>query len=214
MASSSIALNRVKKELLELQTDVNNPIEIYADSDNMMKLRGVIIGPPDTPYAGAKFTLEIIIPDTYPFFPPKVKFLTKIWHPNISSATGVICLDILKDQWAAAMSLRTMLLSIQSLLACPEPDDPQDAVVARQFKSNRNAFNITAKHWAYVYANGPSRQIDCETKIKEIMLMGFSEVIVHFLPLSYHLFTFHSTFFFYGWSLTQQKNVMLSIPSI
>ncbi|VDM17292.1 unnamed protein product [Hydatigera taeniaeformis] len=180
MASPSLAINRIKKELLELQksTDnADNPIEIYAETDNIMKLRGVIVGPPDTPYAGAKFMLEIIIPETYPFLPPKVKFLTKIWHPNISSATGVICLDILKDQWAAAMSLRTMLLSIQALLASPEPDDPQDAVVAKQFKSNRNAFNITAKHWASIYANGPSRQPDCEAKVEKLMQMGFSEVI-------------------------------------
>ena len=54
-----------------------------------------------------------------------MRFDTKIWHPNISSVTGAICLDILKDQWAAAMTLRTVLLSIQALLAAPEPDDPQ-----------------------------------------------------------------------------------------
>ena len=65
------------------------------------------------------------IPDTYPFNPPKVRFLTKIWHPNVSSVTGAICLDILKDQWAAAMTLRTVLLSLQALMAAPEPDDPQ-----------------------------------------------------------------------------------------
>ncbi|BHF57620.1 ubiquitin-conjugating enzyme E2 K [Sparganum proliferum] len=91
------------------------------------------------------------------------------------SATGVICLDILKDQWAAAMSLRTMLLSIQALLASPEPDDPQDAVVASQFKSNRAIFNLTARHWASVYANGPSKQKDCEEKVEKLIQLGFSE---------------------------------------
>ena len=45
-------------------------------------------------------------------------------------------MDILKDQWAAAMTLRTVLLSLQALLAAPEPDDPQDAVVARQYQVN------------------------------------------------------------------------------
>jgi len=48
---------------------------------------------------GGRFRLDILIPPTYPFSPPKVKFLTKIWHPNVSSQTGMICLDILKDQW-------------------------------------------------------------------------------------------------------------------
>ncbi|KAL7062126.1 hypothetical protein AAHC03_01898 [Spirometra sp. Aus1] len=175
---SSIATRRVQKELLEFQkgTDAfENPIEIRPISDNIMKLEGTISGPPDTPYEGARYTLEILIPDNYPFAPPKVKFLTKIWHPNISSATGVICLDILKDQWAAAMSLRTMLLSIQALLASPEPDDPQDAVVASQFKSNRAIFNLTARHWASVYANGPSKQKDCEEKVEKLIQLGFSE---------------------------------------
>jgi ubiquitin-conjugating enzyme (huntingtin interacting protein 2) len=69
------------------------------------------------------------VPETYPFNAPKVKFLSKIWHPNISSVTGAICLDILKDNWAAAMTLRTVLLSLQALLASPEPDDPQVSVV-------------------------------------------------------------------------------------
>ena len=39
----------------------------------------------DTPYEGGKFLVDIIIPPDYPFKPPKMKFDTKIWHPNISS---------------------------------------------------------------------------------------------------------------------------------
>ena len=78
-----------------------------------------------------------------------MRFITKLWHPNVSSVTGAICLDILKDQWAAAMTLRfvmlkhmvdmnmlvivfrTVLLSIQALLAAPEPDDPQVCMVTQ-----------------------------------------------------------------------------------
>ncbi|XP_020607963.1 ubiquitin-conjugating enzyme E2 K-like, partial [Orbicella faveolata] len=105
-------------------------------------------------FPGGSYKLDIVIPETYPFNPPKVNFVTKIWHPNISSVTGAICLDILKDQWAAAMTLRTVLLSIQALLSAAEPDDPQDAVVAKQFKENPDIYWKTAKYWAEVYAGG------------------------------------------------------------
>ena len=50
---------------------------------------------------------------------------TQCRHPNISSANGAICLDILKDQWSPALTLKTALLSLQALLSSPAPDDPQ-----------------------------------------------------------------------------------------
>lgn len=63
--------------------------------------------------------------DQYPFVPPKMRFISKVYHPNVSSANGAICLDILKDQWSPALTLKTALLSLQALLSSPEPDDPQ-----------------------------------------------------------------------------------------
>ena len=68
--------------------------------------------------------MDIQIPADYPFKPPKMKFDTKIWHPNISSQTGAICLDILKNEWTPALTIRTALISLQALLCAPEPDDP------------------------------------------------------------------------------------------
>lgn len=55
---------------------------------------------------------------------------------------------------AAAMTLRTVLLSLQALLAAAEPDDPQDAVVAKQYKEDPEMFRLTARHWAQAYAGG------------------------------------------------------------
>jgi len=66
-----------------------------------------------------------------------MKFDTKIWHPNISSQTGAICLDFLKNEWTPALTIRTALISLQALLCAPEPDDPQDAEVARQYKNDK-----------------------------------------------------------------------------
>lgn len=175
---ANIATQRIKREFKEVvRSDevaaCNIKVELV--NDTFTELRGEIGGPPDTAYEGGTFQLEIKIPETYPFNPPQVKFVTKIWHPNISSVTGAICLDILKDQWAAAMTLRTVLLSLQALLAAAEPDDPQDAVVAQQYRDNFAIFKRTAQHWTTAYAQGPNKDEELEDKITHMKSMGFDE---------------------------------------
>ena len=91
--------------------------------------------------------MDIIIPQEYPFKPPQMKFTTKIWHPNVSSANGAICLDILKNEWTPALTIRTALISLQALLCAPEPDDPQDGVVAGMYKNDKPLFDLTARQW-------------------------------------------------------------------
>lgn len=83
--------------------------------------------------------------------PPKVRFLTKIYHPNIDKL-GRICLDVLKDKWSPALQIRTVLLSIQALLSSPEPDDPLDTTVADHFKNNRKDAEQVARQWKQLYA--------------------------------------------------------------
>ncbi|XP_036790132.1 ubiquitin-conjugating enzyme E2 K-like isoform X1 [Oncorhynchus mykiss] len=190
---ANIAVQRIKrefKEVLKSEETSKNQIKVDLVDENFTELRGEIAGPPDTPYEGGRFQLEIKIPETYPFNPPKVRFITKIWHPNISSVTGAICLDILKDQcsvtgaicldilkdqWAAAMTLRTVLLSLQALLAAAEPDDPQDAVVANQYKQNPEMFTQTARLWAHYYSGAPVPGPEYTRKIDKLTAMGFEK---------------------------------------
>ncbi|XP_064536928.1 ubiquitin-conjugating enzyme E2-22 kDa-like [Drosophila montana] len=176
MANMSIL--RIKRELKEVMRGddfVQGMIKLEVINDNWTNLRGEIKGPRDTPYEGGRFALEIKVPDTYPFSPPTVRFTTRIWHPNISAASGVICRDILKDNWAAAMTLRTVLLSLQALLSAAQPDDPQDVCIAYQFKAKPDVFQVTAKHWTNVYAGGPHVFPDCDTKVLCLMELGLDE---------------------------------------
>lgn len=83
--------------------------------------------------------------------PPKVRFLTKIYHPNIDKL-GRICLDILKDKWSPALQIRTVLISIQALLSAPNPDDPLDENIARAWKEDEAAAVATAREWTIVHA--------------------------------------------------------------
>lgn len=108
--------------------------------------------------------------------PPRARrrFLTKIWHPNISSQTGAICLDILKDQWSPALTIKTALLSLQALLCSPEPDDPQDAQVAQMYLNDQAVFKQTAKFWTETYARPKEPGADDDAAVKRLVEMGFS----------------------------------------
>nr|GEX67319.1 ubiquitin-conjugating enzyme E2 35 [Tanacetum cinerariifolium] len=113
----------------------------------------MILGPSQSPYEGGVFKLELFLPEEYPMAAPKVRFLTKIYHPNIDKL-GRICLDILKDKWSPALQIRTVLLSIQALLSAPNPDDPLSENVAKHWKANEAEAVETAKEWTNLYASG------------------------------------------------------------
>ncbi|XP_048460824.1 ubiquitin-conjugating enzyme E2Kb (UBC1 homolog, yeast) isoform X2 [Rhincodon typus] len=73
------------------------------------------------------------------------------------------------------MTLRTVLLSLQALLAAAEPDDPQDAVVAQQYKQNPEMFKQTARLWAHVYAGAPVPSPEYTRKVDKLCAMGFDK---------------------------------------
>ena len=87
----------------------------------------------------------------YPLEPPKVRFITKIYHPNVDKL-GRICLDILKDKWSPALQIRALLLSIQALMSAPNPDDPLANDVAELWKKDEKAAMATARQWTQQYA--------------------------------------------------------------
>lgn len=122
------------------------------DSENIFQWEGTIVGPPECPYEGGLFKLDIVCSGEYPFVPPKVNFKTRIFHPNITP-DGKICLNILKDSWSPALTISTVLTSISSLLTDPNPDDPLIPAIGRLYREDREKFDQTAKAWTLEYAN-------------------------------------------------------------
>eukprot|EP00878_Enallax_costatus_P043477 GHUV01051472.1.p1 GENE.GHUV01051472.1~~GHUV01051472.1.p1 ORF type:complete len:145 (+),score=15.40 GHUV01051472.1:64-498(+) len=126
-------------------------ISASPSEDNLRYFNVMILGPTSSPYEGGVFKLELFLPEDYPMAPPKVRFLTKIYHPNVDKL-GRICLDILKDKWSPALQIRTVLLSIQALLSAPNPDDPLADNVAKHWKENEREAMETAHQWTRQYA--------------------------------------------------------------
>ncbi|KAJ7046391.1 ubiquitin-conjugating enzyme/RWD-like protein [Mycena alexandri] len=145
-------LRRVNKEIADCKNDKTSNIRIDLVDSSPFHLKGSFPGPEDTPYQGGLFEVDIVIPDSYPFQPVKMKFITKVYHPNVSSASGAICLDILKDAWSPVLTLKSTLISLQSLLCSPEPNDPQDAEVAKHYTTSKRSFEETAIYWTKTYA--------------------------------------------------------------
>ncbi len=98
--------DRIRKELVDIHKDATSGVTADPVDGNIKSLLGSIRGPMDSPYVGGVFFVEIKLPDAYPFEPPKMRFITKVWHPNVSSQTGAICLDILKDAWSPALTVK------------------------------------------------------------------------------------------------------------
>ncbi|KAH6564620.1 hypothetical protein BASA50_008580 [Batrachochytrium salamandrivorans] len=170
---------RIEREIRQCHADKDATVTVRIVNDNMCHIKGVFQGPSGTVYEGGEFIIDIKLPDEYPFKPPKMKFDTPIYHPNISSQTGAICLDILKDAWTPVLTLKTALISLQSLLCEPQADDPQDAQVANHYLSDREGFNNTARHWTKAYASstpGGSSVANEEAGLNQQAIQRLSEM--------------------------------------
>lgn len=150
---------RINAELKLFQNDPPLNCSAGPIDDDIYHWTATIMGPSDTPYEGGIFFLDIIFPPNYPFKPPKIRFKTRIYHPNINSSGG-ICLDILKDNWSPALTISKVLLSICSLLDEPNPDDPLVVDIADLYKSNRDRYNANAREWVMQYATGVDVELE------------------------------------------------------
>jgi len=97
-----------------------------------MHCEAVIFGPDDTEWEGGVFRLMMEFGDKFPSDPPKVRFVTQMFHPNVY-ANGNICLDILGKEWTPLYDCVAILTSIQSLLSDPNPDSPANNEAAGLF---------------------------------------------------------------------------------
>ncbi|EAY22942.1 Ubiquitin-conjugating enzyme family protein [Trichomonas vaginalis G3] len=112
-----------------------------------------IDGPKETIWENGHFRLTVNFPSEYPFKAPSVKFITKIYHPNISS-TGGICLDLLIDKWLPSYNVASLLVSIRSFLDDPNPEHGLNSEALEMFRNNKDGYKRTVRQYINSYANG------------------------------------------------------------
>ena len=120
-----MARRRLTKEQVALSKSVERDILLMSDPNNIFDWTGYIKGPPDSPFSDGWFKLKFDVTQNYPQTPPKVKFLTRVFHPNVHFETGEICLEVLKaDSWNAMWTLESVARAIVNLLLNPNADSP------------------------------------------------------------------------------------------
>ena len=111
-----------------------------------------IDGPEGTPFIGGKFVVNLDFTDNYPFKPPKIKFVTKIYHPGVKTDTGEICTQAIEQQWVPTLNAKFVIEAILTVLQTPTAENAQEIAIAQVMQSNRAQWEATAAEWVQQYA--------------------------------------------------------------
>eukprot|EP00298_Acanthocystis_sp_HF-20_P027819 c614_g1_i1.p1 GENE.c614_g1_i1~~c614_g1_i1.p1 ORF type:complete len:168 (+),score=51.48 c614_g1_i1:23-505(+) len=158
---ANVCTQRLLKELSEIQKEEQKikqtggtvDICVHPNQENILCWTGYIIGPTDSPFENGKFEIEIRVPANYPMAAPTVRFITKIFHPNIHSKTGEVCLDILKKSWTPAWTIQSVCRAVITLLSHPEPDSPLNCDAGNLMRcGDLRGFKSLAKMYTKLYA--------------------------------------------------------------
>mmetsp|Transcript_66778 Transcript_66778/g.100679 ORF Transcript_66778/g.100679 Transcript_66778/m.100679 type:complete len:149 (-) Transcript_66778:196-642(-) len=144
-----------KRLLKERKMLEKEPLEyvpqITMVNDDVFEWDCAIVGPTDSPYAGGVFVLKLEFPSTYPFKAPKLKFVTKVYHPSVQLETGDVCVDVV-GQWGPTLNAKHCLQVIYSMLQSPQSDHPLEESIATQLRDKPNDFIKAAKKYTKEHA--------------------------------------------------------------
>ncbi|OIR57140.1 MAG: ubiquitin-conjugating enzyme E2 [Amphiamblys sp. WSBS2006] len=180
-------LKRISKEIKNIQNEPTSLVSItmfgeerqassisivQEEENNLFKWKVAMKGPEGTLFEGGIFVLDVTLPEDYPFYPPRIKFLSTIIHPNIYEDGG-ICLDILREKWSPAQTMFSALVSIQALLSDPYTSSAANGEIGKLFYTNKAEYEekvreATKKTNPGLAANNePSASPEMAIRVKE-----------------------------------------------
>ncbi|KAF4422225.1 ubiquitin-- ligase [Fusarium acutatum] len=153
----SSRLRRVAKELQDCQ---NTGVNLQpCNPGDLTHLEASLPIPPDTPYFGGTYTINVLVPDDYPFAKPSMKLNQKIYHPNVNRETGEIAPGAL-GSWEPTNTMKSTLAIIAKLLQHPDPRYPLNEEADLQSREIPSLFKERAQEWAVKYAGAPAAETD------------------------------------------------------
>eukprot|EP00477_Mikrocytos_mackini_P001405 GAHX01001510.1.p1 GENE.GAHX01001510.1~~GAHX01001510.1.p1 ORF type:complete len:162 (+),score=30.90 GAHX01001510.1:44-529(+) len=141
---ASKAKMRLIHDLHHLQKENNPNFIACVNEDNILEWKALLYGPSNSVHQNGAYLISFTFTEDFPNKAPHVKFLTKMYHPNIYN-NGEICLDILQNRWSSIYNISTILLSIQSLLEEPNTSSPANLEAAKNFEKNLNEYEMNVK---------------------------------------------------------------------
>ena len=154
------SLRRLAGDHSALHTEPLPPNYLFPPSstndDDLTQLDILLAGPSHTPFEGGLFRLHLTIPPTYPSTPPTAHFRTPIFHPNVEPQTGGVCVETLKRDWDAKLTLRDILVVISCLLIQPNPDSALNAEAGALIQEDYAAFERRARLMTGIHARVPA----------------------------------------------------------
>ena len=144
------SIRRINKEV----NDAEKALYAVIRTDDPYHLYVSFNGPDGTPYKEGIFTLSYSLPKDYPFKPPKVKFLTKIYHPNVSESGYICgcCCEILCDNWTPRYTIKEVVPAIEGVIAGYYADCQLNPASSDLYKNDQESFLKIAQEWTLKYA--------------------------------------------------------------
>lgn len=136
---------------LKYFTDIQSDGVMGVPMDKYGNWQGCILGPAGSPYEGGKFFIYLYFSEMYPFNPPTLRFVTKIFHPNVSRH-GDVGLDTIQHNWSVSLTILKLLISVQSLLTDPYTDVCMEPILGIMYEHDRERFERIARKWTRKYA--------------------------------------------------------------
>ncbi|EDW17694.1 ubiquitin-conjugating enzyme E2 4 [Drosophila mojavensis] len=137
---------RLKHELAQIRQGPVEGCRVDVLDDNLFEWAASLKGPVNTPYEGGVFDIHISFPNEYPFEPPTLKFVTKIYHCNVYGS--LVC----TERWTPVITVAKLMVSILYMMATPDPMDPLNPAIAKLYISHRSEHDKIARQWTRRFA--------------------------------------------------------------